>query len=139
MIPVTQSSHDSVSMQEDVGIPLKEILCTLSARWSIEVMTELGGGKRRFNELNRHLEGINHKVLIDTLHRLQRDGYVRGPLTSSCNFTGRLVGYELTELGTSLLKLVNDIREWLDEHEQKLVNARAEFDWTKDMMQFMKE
>jgi DNA-binding HxlR family transcriptional regulator len=126
-------------MQDGTGIPIKEILCTLSARWSIEIMAELDGGNRRFNELNRRLEGINHKVLIETLYKLQRDGYVRGPLTSSKNSTGRLVGYELTDLGMSLLQLVNNIREWLDEHEQNLVNARTDFNWTKRMMNFMKE
>ncbi len=102
-------------------------------------MAELDGGKRRFNELTRRLEGINHKVLIETLHKLQRDGYVRGPLNSLKNSTGRLVGYELTELGVTLLQLVNGVREWLDEHEQKIVDARTDFDWTKREMEFMKE
>ncbi|MBL1102166.1 winged helix-turn-helix transcriptional regulator [Streptomyces coffeae] len=126
-------------MQNGTKIPIKEILCTLSARWSLEVMVELDGGRRRFNELTRRLEGINHKVLIETLHKLQRDGYVRGPLTSSKKSTGRLVGYELTELGMTLLQLVSGVREWLDEHEQKIVSARTDFDWTKGEMEFMKE
>nr|BAX57203.1 regulatory protein [Streptomyces sp. RM72] len=139
MIPVTQSIHESTPMQNGTEIPIKEVLCTLSARWSLEVMAELDGGRRRFNELTRRLEGINHKVLIETLHKLQRDGYVRGPLTASKNATGRLVGYELTELGMTLLQLVGGVREWLDEHEQKIVDARSDFDWTKREMEFMRE
>ncbi|MFE3883119.1 winged helix-turn-helix transcriptional regulator [Streptomyces lydicus] len=136
---MTQSIHETAPIQKGTEIPIKEVLCTLSARWSLEVMAELDGGKRRFNELTRRLVGINHKVLIETLHKLQRDGYVRGPLTSSKNSTDRLVGYELTELGMTLLQLVGGVREWLDEHEQKIVNARTDFDWTKREMEFMKE
>ncbi|MCZ1005606.1 winged helix-turn-helix transcriptional regulator [Streptomyces lydicus] len=136
---MTQSIHEPAPIQKGAEIPIKEVLCTLSARWSLEVMAELDGGKRRFNELTRRLEGINHKVLIETLHKLQRDGYVRGPLTSSKDSTDRLVGYELTELGMTLLQLVGGVREWLDEHEQKIVNARTDFDWAKREMEFMKE
>jgi DNA-binding HxlR family transcriptional regulator len=136
---MTQSIHESVPVQEGTEIPIKEVLSTLSARWSLDVMAELDGGKRRFNELTRRLEGINHKVLIETLHKLQRDGYVRGPLTSSKNSTDRLVGYELTELGMTLLQLVNGVREWLDEHEQKIANARTYFDWTKREVELMRK
>ncbi|MFI0976753.1 winged helix-turn-helix transcriptional regulator [Streptomyces sp. NPDC021093] len=136
---MTQSMHESVPVQECTEIPIKEVLCTLSARWSLDVMVELDGGKRRFNELTRRLEGINHKVLIETLHKLQRDGYVRGPLTSSKNSADRLIGYELTELGTTLLQLVNGVREWLDEHEQKISSARTYFDWTKREMELMRK
>src|SRR5256885_2615732 len=61
--------------------PLAGVLGTLVRRWSVLTLEALADGRNRFNELQRRLGGITHKVLIDTLRSLQRDGFVHGPLT----------------------------------------------------------
>ncbi|MBB5939007.1 winged helix-turn-helix transcriptional regulator [Streptomyces zagrosensis] len=108
--------------------PLARVLDTLSGRWSVLVISAVAAGRCRFNDLHRHLEGINHKVLIETLHRLQHDGYLNGPLTSSKRpERGGFVPYRLTELGRSLHELINTVDEWSEAHAEYLIRTRAEF------------
>jgi DNA-binding HxlR family transcriptional regulator len=95
--------------------PLAKVLGTLDMRWAIMTLEALDDRDRRFNELQRLLDGITHKVLIDTLRTLQRDGYVRGPLTDQ----GR-TEYRLTGLGSDLVELVGEIRSWCDHRSAEL-------------------
>jgi hypothetical protein len=62
--------------------PSTRVLATLSSRWGVPVVEAVAAGNVRFNQLHRRLSPINHKVLIETLYRLQRDGYLGGPLTT---------------------------------------------------------
>ncbi|GGP76177.1 winged helix-turn-helix transcriptional regulator [Saccharothrix coeruleofusca] len=109
---------------------MTQVLDTLSRRWSVLVVNAVSAGYCRFNELHRHLEGINHKVLIETLYRLQRDGYLTGPLTAPPRRGNRTdaVPYELTSLGRNFRDLVHALDEWSERHEEHLTRAREDFD-----------
>lgn len=117
------------ALQRMADRPIAKVLDTLSRRWSIPVIYAVAEGRCRFNDLHRHLEGINHKVLIETVYRLQRDGYLDGPLTAPGG-RGRTEAppYALTGLGWQLWGLIEDIDKWSKEREQYLVRAPAEFD-----------
>lgn len=103
--------------------PLARVLGTLVGRWTVLTLEALCDGHNRFNELQRCLDGINHKVLIDTLRSLQRDGYVQGPLTHD-----GVTEYRLTVMGAELVELIEDIRMWGDDRQAELDQARADFD-----------
>jgi len=109
--------------------PSSWVIGTLAGRWSILALDALADGGCRFNALHRTLEGINHKVLMETLYKLQREGYVAGPLTTEPDDGGPwFVRYDLTPLGRQLLALIEGIREWSVEHAPELAAARSEFD-----------
>ncbi len=109
--------------------PLSKVLDTLSGRWSVLVLNAVADGYCRFNDLHRHLEGINRKVLVEALYKLQRDGYLDGPLTlPGAGHRNNAVPYELTELGWRLRELIDDVDRWSEEQEPNLVRARAEFE-----------
>ncbi|MGW7544705.1 winged helix-turn-helix transcriptional regulator [Streptomyces sp. NPDC054770] len=91
--------------------PLAKVLNTLGRRWPVLALQALGQGHNHFNELQRCLCGISHKVLIDTLRSLQHDGLVDGPLTSL-----DMTSYQLTASGRKLLELVDHIRDWTESH-----------------------
>ncbi|WP_369192340.1 winged helix-turn-helix transcriptional regulator [Streptomyces sp. R08] len=91
--------------------PLAKVLNTLGRRWPVLALQALGQGNNHFNELQRRLCGINHKVLIETLRSLQSDGLVDGPLTSP-----GMTSYQLTVAGSKLLELVDHIRDWTESH-----------------------
>jgi DNA-binding HxlR family transcriptional regulator len=95
--------------------PLAKVLRVLVMRWAVLTLDALDHGICRFNELQRSLDGITHKVLIDTLRSLQRDGYVRGPLTDD-----GMTEYRLTSLGADLVDLIEDIRCWSDDRSGEL-------------------
>ncbi|MGI5506226.1 winged helix-turn-helix transcriptional regulator [Lentzea sp. CA-135723] len=102
------------------------VLTTLSSRWGVPVVEAVAAGNVRFNQLHRHLGAINHKVLIETLSRLQRDGYLKGPLTERAE--GSVVTYRLTDLGWRLHELVAEIRDWSDRYDEQVDRARSEFE-----------
>lgn len=102
-----------------LGVPLSLVLGALSARWSLLILEGLASGHVRFNELQRHLTGISHKVLIENLRILQRDGFVHGPLTADRpdREPGAVTEYGLTTMGRELLDWVGEIRRWAESQE----------------------
>ena len=103
--------------------PLARMLGVLGGRWTVLTVQALDSGFNQFNQLQRRLDGISHKVLVDTLRSLQRDGFVHGPLT--CDGA---TGYRLTTLGRDLVDLVDQLRTWAEARETDLAEARDAFD-----------
>jgi DNA-binding HxlR family transcriptional regulator len=95
---------------DSIGAPLERTLNVLSARWSFLTLQALADGHVHFNQLNRKLAGINHKVLIETLRLLQENEFVKGPLNG-----GMATEYQLTALGRELLGWINEIKHWAEE------------------------
>jgi len=88
-----------------LGPHLTTLLKIVSARWSILVLDGLAAGYVRFNALQRHLVGINHKVLIETLRMLEAHGLVEGPARTMAPWAGgdSMPEYRLTLVGKELL------------------------------------
>lgn len=103
--------------------PLAGVLTVLGARWTVLAMRALHSGHSQFNQLQRRLEGISHKVLVDTLRSLQRDGLVHGPLSRE-----GASGYHLTQLGRELVDLIDSIEHWAQVKSAALAGARDAFD-----------
>ena len=45
-------------------------------KWTLYVVHVLGGGTRRFSELQREIEGVTPRMLTVTVRNLERDGLV---------------------------------------------------------------
>lgn len=119
-----QYRKPSVSEYADFfSTPAGRVIGTLSTRWGVPTVEAIHDGHTHFNQLQRNLSGISHKVLIDTLRSLQRDGFVHGPLTGP-----GATEYLLTDLGIDLVDFIADIRDWSEERSPELVRARDEFD-----------
>ena len=101
--------------------PVRILLDQFSDRWAIQVVFALQTGPVRFNALRRQLDGITQKVLGQTLQRLDRNGLVERRVVTSKPIA---VEYSLSELGTSLLPLVEQLRLWAISHEVDLTSAR---------------
>lgn len=87
----------------------------------MQVIFALQSGPVRFNALRRELDGITQKVLGQTLQRLNKNGLVERRVVMSKPIA---VEYSLSELGTSLLPLVEQLRLWAISHEVDLTSAR---------------
>jgi DNA-binding HxlR family transcriptional regulator len=103
--------------------PIRHVIGTLSARWGVLIVEAIDQGNTHFNELQRSVTGISHKVLIDTLRSLQRDGFVVGPLCAP-----ELTEYLLTPLGRDLVDLIELLRDWSEDRWPEIVRANAEYD-----------
>jgi DNA-binding HxlR family transcriptional regulator len=98
--------------------PTRRALDRIADKWTALIVGLLAERTHRFGELRRSIEGISHKVLVQTLRSLERDGLVhRRPLAPT-------VEYSLTPLGTSLVGPLASIRDWAEEHIDELQAAR---------------
>jgi DNA-binding HxlR family transcriptional regulator len=83
---------------------VSEVLARVGDKWTVLVVTLLGDGSKRFNELRRGLGSISQRMLTSTLKGLERDGLVTRTVFP---IIPPRVDYELTKLGDSLLEPVS--------------------------------
>jgi DNA-binding HxlR family transcriptional regulator len=104
---------------------VSEVLARVGDKWTVLVVTVLGGGPKRFNELRRSLGSISQRMLTLTLRGLERDGLVTRTVFPT---VPPRVDYELTELGRSLLVPVSSLGNWARQHREAIQQARRRFD-----------
>jgi DNA-binding HxlR family transcriptional regulator len=102
-----------------------EILSRVGDKWSVQIVVQLGGGPRRFNELRRIIGDISQRMLTLTLRGLERDGLVTRTVYPT---VPPRVDYELTGLGCSLLMAVRGLGEWAQQNREEIMEARRRFD-----------
>jgi DNA-binding HxlR family transcriptional regulator len=88
----------------------QDVIGLIGGRWTIDVLGELQHSGRRYQELDDALDGVSHKVLTDTLRRLERDGLVARLLDPRRVDTATL--YQLTDLGRSLAEPLATLERW---------------------------
>ena len=126
-----ERTHSSLghSRVSDIGSQdcraVSGILSRIGDKWSVLIISRLGEGSRRFNEIKRIIGGISQRMLTLTLRNLERDGLVSRTVTPSLP---PRVDYALTELGRDLLVPVSALGEWAIQHTPCIEAARARFD-----------
>jgi DNA-binding HxlR family transcriptional regulator len=96
-------------VRPSAGLGLETAVKVIGAKWAPSIVHALSSGDRRFGELQRELTGISHKVLIQRLRELERDGVVRRQVIAG---GPRHVRYTLTPLGLQLLPILELLDAW---------------------------
>ena len=60
------------------GSAARQVLERIADRWTAMVVCALATGPKRYGELRRHIGGITHKMLAQTLRRMEAVGSCRG-------------------------------------------------------------
>jgi DNA-binding HxlR family transcriptional regulator len=107
---------------------VSEILARVGDKWTVLVVSLLGGGPMRFSELRRTIDGISQKMLTTTLRGLERDGFCTRKVFPT---VPPRVEYELTELGRDLLVPVKALAAWAVANRERVDAARRRFDARK--------
>lgn len=105
--------------------PLREVLARVGDKWSVLVVYNLHGGRRRFSELKRAIDGISQRMLTLTLRNLERDGLVTREVTPTIP---PRVDYELTRAGRSLLEPLTALATWAEKNRGAIQKAREKYD-----------
>ena len=108
---------------------VSEVLARVGDKWTILVVSELGNGPKRFNEIRRALGSISQRMLTLTLRGLERDGLVTRTVFPTIP---PRVDYELTKLGRSLLEPVSAVGLWARQNRAAIQEARTRFDTATD-------
>jgi DNA-binding HxlR family transcriptional regulator len=104
---------------------VSEVLSRVGDKWTVLVVSTLGDGPKRFNELRRALGSISQRMLTLTLRALERDGLVTRTVFPT---VPPRVDYELTKLGRSLLEPVSALGFWARKNRPVIEDARRRFD-----------
>ncbi len=123
----------NVTSPPDDDLPAFAVECPLSGypiqvggRWGAMILLCLQARPRRFGVLRRHLPPVSAKVLAETLQSMERDGFVRRrPIPGAPD---RAVEYELSELGRSLMPVIDHARRWGHAHLSELDRHRHDYD-----------
>ncbi|AJT41809.1 winged helix-turn-helix transcriptional regulator [Psychromicrobium lacuslunae] len=105
----------------DSACPLSSFPAQLGSKWQTMILLSLAEQPKRFTELEAGLAKVTRKVLSETLRRMEHDGFV---LRTDFFDNPPKVSYSLTELGLSLLPLIEASREWTREHFASVLAER---------------
>ena len=110
---------------DEVCGAISDMLARIGDKWSLLIVTTLGEGPLRFNELRRRISDISQKMLSSTLKVLERDGLVSRTVLPS---VPPQVEYALTDLGRELLQPVGALARWTAANTPRILSARADYD-----------
>ena len=119
-------SRGYTHVPEECGA-ISEILSRIGDKWTVLVVSMLGNGPMRLNELRREIGGVSQRML--TLRGLERDGLVTRTVYPT---VPPRVDYELTELGKTLLEPIVGVAAWARANRAKIAAARGIYDSTAD-------
>lgn len=122
---IEQERTFEVPLPADVCRDVGEVLARINDKWSIRILRHLRAEPVRFNELQRVLGGVTHKMLTQTLRGLERDGLIARHVTPT---VPPRVDYELTALGRDALAPIDALAQWALDHRTAIHRARHEFD-----------
>ena len=105
-----------VKKEELPACPVATTVQLIGNKWKLLIMRNLRVRPWRFNELQKSLEGISQKVLTDSLRSMESDGIVTR--TAYPEVPPR-VEYALSELGESLLPIINAMETWGIEYKKQ--------------------
>ncbi len=103
----------------------RETLEHITGRWGILALAALMDGTFRFNALRRRVDGVSEKMLAQTLHALERDGFV---LREAQATIPPRVDYSLTPLGRVMAEKLLDLIETLEARMPEVLASRAAVD-----------
>ena len=111
----TADDEAVAALQSAVGV--------LAAKWSVLVLTRLGEGTYRFNELLRQIDGVSRRMLSATLRQLEQDGLVERRVYPR---VPARVEYDLSPAGENLLAALVPLAGWGLAHRKQLSDARLQ-------------
>lgn len=96
---------------------IRDTLDVLSGKWKLPIIGSLIFGKKGFNELKNHMDGIASKMLSRELQELEMNGFIIRTVMPTKPIT---VQYELTEYGLSIKPMVDEMAAWGIAHRERL-------------------
>ena len=89
--------------------PVERTLKIIGSKWTILIIRDLLGGKKRFGELRKSLSGVSPKTLSERLKTLEKKGIVTRKIYPE---VPPRVEYSLTKRGKSLSSIIMDMNKW---------------------------
>lgn len=99
---------------DETVCPIARTADIVSGKWTLLIIRDLASGVKRFNQLERSLQGISPKTLSERLRSLEEEGVI---LRQTFAEVPPRVEYSLTAKGHDLVEVVECMRcygkQWL--------------------------
>ncbi len=97
-------------ISEITSCPIRNTIELIGGKWTFSIVYFLHQqGTMRFKELERGIEGINTRMLVSELKKLELNGIVERKVFAE---VPPRVEYSLTEKGLALDKILNELKYW---------------------------
>lgn len=106
--------------------PVRNVIARFGNKWALLTVLIIGEqGVVRFNELSRLIPDVSSRVLSSTLRTLEADGFIDRKVYA---VVPPKVEYRLTEVGESLLPLIQQLTEWAQTNMKKVISHRKDYE-----------
>lgn len=95
-----------------------DALYVIGGKWKLRIIVALADGAKRFNELQRKVQGISARVLSNELKDLEINGFVTRNVYS--NTIPITVEYEVTEYAQTLKDVIHTLHLWGTQHRKRI-------------------
>jgi DNA-binding HxlR family transcriptional regulator len=99
-------------------LPVRDALDFLSGKWKLPIIISLSFGNKRFKEMATEIQGITDKMLSKELRDLEQNQLVKRTVYDSVPVK---VEYSLTDYGSSLDKVIVELRDWGLQHRKRIM------------------
>lgn len=97
---------------------VSDAMYVLGGKWKFQIIVALLDENRRFNELQRLIDGISAKVLSHELKELEINDLVLREVYEE-HFPMK-VEYELTDYALTLTEVIDTLSAWGKQHKEKI-------------------
>ncbi|MBB3035738.1 winged helix-turn-helix transcriptional regulator [Hoyosella altamirensis] len=111
--------RDSVAKAMEV-CPVEVAIAVLGGSWKMTIVKHLVSATLRFGELSRVVGGVSARMLTRQLRELEADGVVHREVYAE---VPPRVEYSLTELGRTLVPLVQMLDEWGANYQERAAQS----------------
>lgn len=98
-----------------------DALYVIGGKWKLRVIVALREGNKRFNEIQRAVDGISARVLSSELKELELNGFVKRTVHAH---TPVVVEYQITDYAATLNNVLVSLADWGTIHRDKLKRER---------------
>ena len=106
--------------------PIRNVISRFGDKWSLLIILLLNENEKlRFNQLGKMIPDISTKVLSSTLKTLEADNLVSRTVYPE---VPPRVEYNLTQTGTSLVPIINELTQWAKENMKPIVAHRKKYE-----------
>jgi DNA-binding HxlR family transcriptional regulator len=114
---INPTSEECTNRLTSIG----DALYVIGGKWKLRVIVALLEGSKRFNEIQRSIDGISARVLSSELKELELNGFVSRIVHTG---TPVVVEYQITEYADTLSGVLNSLSSWGAMHRDKLRRER---------------
>ena len=115
-----QQTSQVINNHEECKVTISAVhdaMYVLSGKWTLNLITALSFGARRYSYLLKNVNGISGRMLSKELKNLEINHLVKRTIIDSKPIA---VEYELTTYGASLHPVILKLAEWGINHRNKI-------------------